>query len=112
VDARLEHLDWSEVAAGDGARVADHVAEAAGVNTETGEIGDNLAAATVPDTAAATPVTEETEEAPDPAFRSVYDFYDGIYGPLYEHFNSAPASWPSAVPPGSGGAGSGGTTNP
>ncbi|WP_028264608.1 DUF4913 domain-containing protein [Arthrobacter sp. MA-N2] len=88
VDARLDDLDWSEVAAGIESRVAGHVAEAAGVNTETGEISDNSAAA--PDTEGSASVTEETEEAPEPAFRTVYDFYEGIYGPLYEHFDSAP----------------------
>ncbi|CAM3349600.1 hypothetical protein PSET11_03325 [Arthrobacter ulcerisalmonis] len=90
VDARLDDLDWSEVAAGINTRVAGHVAEAAGVNTETGEISDDPAAAAVPDNAEAAPVTEETEGAPEPAFRTVYDFYEGIYGPMYEHFDSAP----------------------
>lgn len=38
------------------------------------------------------PVPEPAEETPDPepAFRTVYDFYEGIYGPLYEHFDSRP----------------------
>ncbi|QHK22655.1 DUF4913 domain-containing protein (plasmid) [Pseudarthrobacter psychrotolerans] len=90
VDARLDDLDWSEVAAGIETRMAAHVAEAAGVNTETGEISDDPAAA-VPKTAEAAPVTDETEEeASEPAFRTVYDFYEGIYGPLYEHYDSAP----------------------
>jgi len=89
VDARLDDLDWSEVAAGIQSRVAGHVAEAAGVNTEIGEISDDPAAA-VSDVERPAPVTEETEEVPEPAFRTVYDFYDGIYGPLYEHFDSAP----------------------
>lgn len=35
-------------------------------------------------------VSEEAEEVPEPAFHTVYDFYDGIYGPLYEHFDSSP----------------------
>ncbi|WP_426225306.1 DUF4913 domain-containing protein [Pseudarthrobacter sp. DSP2-3-2b1] len=90
VDARLDDLDWSEVAAGIETRVAGHVAEAAGVNTETGEISDDpAAAAAVQDNAEAAAV-EESEEPAEPAFRTVYDFYEGIYGPLYEHFDSAP----------------------
>jgi hypothetical protein len=36
------------------------------------------------------PVTEETEEVPEPAFHTVYDFYNDIYGSLYEHFDSSP----------------------
>jgi hypothetical protein len=89
VDARLDDLDWSEVAAGIETRVAGHAAEAAGVNTETREIADDAAAA-VRDTEGSPPVPEDTEEPPEPAFRTVYDFYEGIYGPLYEHFDSAP----------------------
>jgi hypothetical protein len=89
VDARLDDLDWSEVAAGIETRVAGHVAEASGVNTETGEISDDPSAA-VPDTDGPDAVPEETEEPPEPAFRTVYDFYEGIYGPLYEHFDSRP----------------------
>lgn len=85
VDARLDDLDWSEVAAG----IETRVAEAARVKPETGEISDDPAAA-APDTEGSASVTEETEEAPEPAFRTVYDFYEGIYGPLYEHFDSAP----------------------
>lgn len=88
VDARLDDLDWSEVAVSIETRVAGQVAAAAGVNTQTGEISDNPADA--PDTEGSASVTEETEEAPEPAFRTVYDFYEGIYGPMYEHFDSAP----------------------
>lgn len=38
------------------------------------------------------PIPEPAEETPDPepAFRTVYDFYEGIYGPLYEHHDSSP----------------------
>ncbi|KNH15980.1 hypothetical protein ACU18_15355 [Arthrobacter sp. ZBG10] len=35
-------------------------------------------------------IVEESEEAPEPAFRTVYDFYEGVYGPLYEHYDSSP----------------------
>ncbi|MDR6794609.1 hypothetical protein J2W89_003791 [Pseudarthrobacter oxydans] len=47
------------------------------------------AADPVPDGAEATAVVE-SEETPEPAFRTVYDFYEGIYGPLYEHYDSSP----------------------
>lgn len=38
------------------------------------------------------PAPEPVEGAsePEPAFRTVYDFYEGIYGPLYEHYDSSP----------------------
>ena len=34
----------------------------------------------------------EAEEEVEPAYSTVYDFYEGIYGPLYEHFDSAPGA--------------------
>ncbi|MEQ4568505.1 DUF4913 domain-containing protein [Paenarthrobacter sp. CAP02] len=40
VDARLDQLDWSAVAEGIETRVTGHVAEAAGIDTSTGEITD------------------------------------------------------------------------
>jgi len=86
VDARLDQLDWSAVAEGIDSRLAGNVAEAAGVDTSTGEITDS----TDIQVDAAAPAAEETEETPEPAFRTVYDFYEGIYGPLYEHYDSRP----------------------
>lgn len=89
VDARLDQLDWSAVAEGIESRVAGHVAEAAGVDTSTGEITDGTDSPTR-DTSTEPPAVEESEEIPEPAFRTVYDFYEGIYGPLYEHYDSNP----------------------
>lgn len=89
VDARLEQLDWSAVTESIEARLAGQVDEAAGVDTSTGEITDTSdTQAPQPDAEAL--AVEEKEEAPEPAFRTVYDFYEGIYGPLYEHYDSSP----------------------
>jgi len=61
----------------------------AGVNAFTGEITGGTSAA-VPNTGPEVSAVEEAEETPEPAFRTVYDFYEGIYGPLYEHHDSSP----------------------
>jgi hypothetical protein len=60
----------------------------AGLDTDTGETTEGPAGAAPADTAEAGP--DESEEPPEPAFWTVYDFYNGIYGPLYEHFDSSP----------------------
>ena len=86
VDARLDQLDWSAVTESIDSRLAGDVAEAAGVDTSTGEITDS----TDTQVDAKAPAAEDTEETPEPAFRTVYDFYEGIYGPLYEHYDSRP----------------------
>jgi len=89
VDARLDALDWSQVAASVENSIAGHVVDAAGINTATGEVFDGPAAEAPSEEITADEESAEEEPA-EPAFRTVYDFYEGIYGPLYEHFDASP----------------------
>lgn len=59
---------------------------AATEQTATMDSGASVPAADVEPTV----VVEEYEEAPEPAFRTVYNFYEGVYGPLYEYYDSSP----------------------